>query len=253
MNKNIIFLLLFSITLFSSCKRQTTIASEATPDEINNFIIKEIDFTYFSSKAKLHFKDGHTDVKANVNIRMKKDSILWMSINAAAGIEAFRCMITQDSIHILDRLKNEYTVLSFEGLSQKLHTTLTFQMIQAMILGNLMIAKSKDDKLKKTDTTYSILRQKNGNINIDNHVKASSMKIEMVDIKQSDTDNLTIKYFNFVPLGNHSFPGKNEIILNHKEGSGYQTTNIDVDHNKSECSDKELNFPFNVPNKFIRK
>jgi len=255
MNKNLFFFLLLTLIIFSSCKRPNLNSStEASSEEIKNFIVQETDFTYFSSKAKLHYKDDLNDLKANLNIRIKKDSIIWVSINAAAGIEAFRCLITTDSIHILDRLKNEYTALDFNGLSQKLNTTLTYKMIQAMIMGNLMIPKSAEDRLKKADTSYYILKQKNGDIYIDNHVKISSMKVEKVELSQAlDSNNLTIKYFNFVPLGKYSFPGKNEIILSHKEGSAHQITNIDIEHNKTECPEKDLNFPFNIPNRFERK
>lgn len=255
MNKKFIFFLLLPIIVLTSCKRPAASSvSEASENEVRNFIVQETDFTYFSSKAKLNYKDEVNNLKANVNIRIKKDSVIWISVNAAAGIEAFRCLITQDSIHILDRLKNEYSALDFKGLSEKLNTTLNYKMIQAMVLGNLMIPKTNEDKLRKSDTVYYHLMQKNGDLDIDNHVKIATMKVEMVEIRQpEDSNQLIIKYFNFVPLGNYSFPSKNEILLSHKEGTAYQNTNIDIEHSKPECPDKELNFPFNVPDRFKRR
>jgi hypothetical protein len=54
-------------------------------------------------------------------------------------------------------------------------------------------------------------------------------------------------------LANFTFALENDIVLKHKEDSDYQFTNIHIEHNKCEFSDKELNFPFNIPNKFERK
>jgi hypothetical protein len=249
-----IFLLLFFPFLFFSCKKQKIYSSEASNDEISKFIVQEIDYTYFISKAKINYKDKLNDVKANINIRMKKDSIIWISVNATAGIEAMRCLITTDSIFVLDRLNNNYSVYDFNSLSKQLNMNLSFDIIESIILGNLITPKCSDDKLSRPDTSCYILKQKNGNTEISNHVKISTMKIEKVEVVQAPQNNtLVIKYLNFVILGNYSFPGRNEIALTYKEGTEYQTTTIDIDHNKSELSDKELNFPFNVPNKFNRK
>src|SRR5262245_43853516 len=61
-----------------------------------------IDFNTFSAKIKVDYRGG--DGKSNdfnAFLRMKKDSVIWVSINAALGIEAFRIMITRDSVKVL--------------------------------------------------------------------------------------------------------------------------------------------------------
>lgn len=254
MNK-IFFIFSLSLLLFSCKKPNISASNPATAQEFSDFAIDEVDFDYLTSKAKVHFKDEQNDLKANANIRMKKDSIIWISVNAAAGFEAMRILITTDSIYILDKLKNSYTVHDYSSLSQNLNINLSFRITQAMILGNLMLPRDNGDKISKPDSIYYLLNQSDSKINLGTYVAIENRKIERVEVTEPNESNqLIIKYSNFAPLGAFLFPLQNNITLSYKDenSNSYQTT-IEVEHAKTECPDKELNFPFNVPNKFLRK
>src|SRR5690348_13859197 len=58
-----------------------------------------IDFTTFSAKVNVDYVDAD-DKKYNVNafLRMYKDSVIWISVNAIFGFEALRALITVDSV-----------------------------------------------------------------------------------------------------------------------------------------------------------
>src|SRR5918993_935414 len=64
-----------------------------------------IDFKTFSAKVKVDFegKDGKKS-DFNANIRLIKDSVMWISINALLGIEAFRVLITPDSVKVMNKV-----------------------------------------------------------------------------------------------------------------------------------------------------
>ena len=57
------------------------------------------------NKLKHNF-EGKDGKKADFNafVRLRKDSLLWVSINVALGIEAFRLLITPDSVKVLNKL-----------------------------------------------------------------------------------------------------------------------------------------------------
>ena len=100
----VLFLLVISI---SSCKRglfRPVLEGESATLEINEF-----DYDYLKAKAKFRYNDGKEDLKATANFRIKKDSLIWMSISASLGIEAARVMINKDSMAIMDRLNKQYT------------------------------------------------------------------------------------------------------------------------------------------------
>src|SRR5690606_14821280 len=104
------------IGIFSSCKRQLLNQSK----NLNNnetFVVNEINFNYLSGKAKINYADKNTDVNAALNIRVKKDSVIWLSLTVALGIEASRCLITKDSLFMLDRINNHYYAYDYRTIS----------------------------------------------------------------------------------------------------------------------------------------
>ena len=251
MSRFLFFGVIFFALFFSSCKRQKIQTSEKP--SLPSCNVEEIDFTYFSTKSKLDYKDQQNDLKSNIHIRAKKDSIIWISINAAAGFEAIRCLIKLDSVHILNRLNNTYTVLDYPSLSNQIGVDLSYSVIQNIILGNLVYPKSTGDEVIQSDSNSCVFKQKNRETEITNYIKVSNSKVEKVEAITAAENKLSIKYLNFVPLGRFGFASKNEIEISIKVDAQYQTTKIEIDHNKAEFPDKELNFPFNVPPKFIRK
>ncbi len=69
-----------------------------------------IDCNTFSAKLKVHYEgsDGK-DYEFNAFIRLQKDKMIWISINATLlGIEAFRAVITPDSVKVLNKLDKIY-------------------------------------------------------------------------------------------------------------------------------------------------
>ncbi|MBX9850218.1 MAG: DUF4292 domain-containing protein [Cytophagaceae bacterium] len=242
---------IFFSLFFSSCKRQKIQTSEKPTLPSCN--VEEIDFTYFSTKSKLDYKDKQNDLKSNIHIRAKKDSIIWISINAAAGFEAIRCLIKTDSVHILDRLNNTYTVLDYPSLSNQIGVDLSYAVIQNMILGNLIYPKTPEDVVMQSDSNSCVFIQKSRETQITNYIRVANSKVEKVEATTAAANKLSIRYLNFVPLGRFGFASKNEIEISIKVDAQYQTTKIEIDHHKAEIPEKELNFPFNVPQKFIRK
>ncbi|HXA02753.1 MAG TPA: DUF4292 domain-containing protein [Cytophagaceae bacterium] len=259
MNKFFTLAAFFIICLTLSCHRPKlkVPAPSAGREEIEKFIVKEINFRYFSSKAKINFKDEKEDINASVHIRIKKDSIIWLSITPGLGIEALRVLIRPDSIFMLNKIKdpNAYSAYGFNFLNKQFNIDLTFQNLQAMILGNLPIPKSYDDMLTKNETSAEfILQQKTPGIGIKNHVEIATMKLRKLEMNQTGTQNkLNIEYFNFAPLDTVSFPYGNLISIDIYKNQVAKNTTITISHNKTEISDKELNFPFNVPKRYEKR
>ncbi|QHT70570.1 DUF4292 domain-containing protein [Rhodocytophaga rosea] len=142
MNKHILIILCCFGIIASACKRQKITATPTVATDNTEFKVQEIDFAYFNSKSKITYKDAENNLTATVNIRMKKDSIIWLSISKV-GVEGIRSLITQDSIFVVDKLKNDFTTYDFKSLSEKFGFNITFDLMQAAILGNLPIAPKR--------------------------------------------------------------------------------------------------------------
>ena len=251
MNNSFSLIFIFFLIIVA-CKKPPITTLDAEKEKIKNFQVQEINFTYLTAKAKINFKDSENDINAGVNIRIKKDSIIWVSLVPLLGIEASRCLITKDSIFLLDRLNNHYYEYDYTSLEKKINIRLNYKILESMILGNLPYTKSEKDQLSiLPNEDYYLLHQNHGNINIENYVKISSMKLERLQLKETQKE-LHIVYNNFAPLNDFLFAYNSLINLTYPHHSGIQSTKISIQYNKVELTDKILNFPFNVPAKYSK-
>lgn len=241
-------LLLFLSILFTSCKKNIYNLSFLEKKKLH---VDEVDFDYFSGKSKIKFLDDNQSVDANANIRIKKDSIIWISVTPGLGIEMIRAVILHDSIHVMDRMNKSYYTYDFDSLSTKLKFKIDYDMLEAMLFGNLIQKRSKYDRIDK-DENYYILVQKNGDLQIDNYINSKSMKIERVHIEEVPSKNqLAINYQNFQFLDTaYIFPYDHSFNLLYNNPNNSVNTQVNISYNKAVFSKKKLRFPFNVPNKY---
>lgn len=111
----------------------------------------------FSAKAAVKADVGDQATSFNINLRLKTDSIIWISISPLLGIEVARVMITRDSVKFLDRLNNKYSVSDFEFLNDLLHMSVDFDIIQGVLTGNLFSYKKNKFNSVYLEEKYYIL------------------------------------------------------------------------------------------------
>jgi hypothetical protein len=99
-----------------------------------------IDFQTFSGHMHVHYQSGDgKDYELSVIVRIQKDSFIWLSINAQVGpvnIEAFRVLITRDSVKILDKQKKLARLRSVSYLQEQVNLPVDFNTVQRLLIGN---------------------------------------------------------------------------------------------------------------------
>ncbi len=244
--------LLILTSIISSCNRN--LFGPALEAETTLIEIQEFDFAYLKAKAKFRYDDGKDDLKATANIRIRKDSLIWMSISATLGIEVARIIISKDSMIIMDRLNKQYAVLDYLKLTEKYNFKIDYDLLQSVLLGNLSNPIEKEDKVTQEPSHFLVLQDR-GNVKMENYIGLDNMKLERskwLDIPTSNT--LTINYTDFQLLNEFIFPYGNQIVLNYKStGNLSKNTQINIDYNRAGVSDKKEKFPFNIPQKYERK
>lgn len=217
--------------------------------------VAEIDFRYLTAKSKISFKSPEQDIdNANINIRVRKDSLIWLSVNKL-GIEAVRGMITRDSITIIDKIHREYTVYDFPALSRQFNFEMNFALLQALIVGNLPLPKRPAQKIKN-ERDYLLLRQSEGKVLVENYIGEQDRKLKKLMVTEQPTKNtLRLDYEDFTSLNNFLFPYTSLVTLDYKskfDGQFYQTL-LRIKHNKVELVDKNPGFPFTIPANYQRR
>ena len=244
-------LLILSIFIFSACSKKI-IAPVKPSIRSASLAIEEIDFEYLHGKARLALRDGNKEQEVKANIRIRKDSVIWMNFSVI-GIQGGRALINQDSITILSDVKKEYFVFDFKELSKKLNVEVNYKIIQSAMLGNLLMARSDQDSVEEKSATY-LLKQTSGHVDNLNFISVATMKIQKVEMKENNTHNsVTINYANFQPVGNKMFPYDGTINAFYKTAAVLLNTTIIFEYTKAEVGDRELKFPFKIPKKYDRR
>lgn len=148
------FLLL--LPMLMACKQQKKITE--TPSRCNldyknakalTAYLKTNEFVFDKLNAKLTV-DATIDSTSNtfsISLRIRKDSIIWMSISKL-GIEGARVFITKDSVKFFNRLNSTYFKGDFSYISRLLNTPLDYEILQSLLVGNSATFYNEDEKLK---------------------------------------------------------------------------------------------------------
>ena len=249
--------LLIGLIVISACKKIPTVSpGEDVSAELDVNEI-DIDFEYLTASSKIKFSNDEKNLSANASIRIKKDSIIWISVSPGFGVEAARGKATKDSLIIINRLNREYLAYDFKKLSEEFNFDITYELLQAALLGNMPIDLRQEDKVRK-ENAYFIIKQEYGNVTINNYINARIMKLEKVDMREknkaSSRDNtLYLQYDDFKVLDDHVIPFINLISLNYLSGKTAQSTEINIEHKKASFPQEALKFPFNIPDKYEQK
>ena len=142
MNSRIkVILPLLLLMVMSACKVQQKAKKKDLKVNKTEYLLQQLDlnefqFEHLSLKAGVQlYQDGKkTPFKANIRIR--KDSLIWVSITPALGIEVARVMITRDSVKVMNRIDRNYFIGDYEYINKRFNLELEFSTIQAILLGN---------------------------------------------------------------------------------------------------------------------
>ena len=214
--------------------------------------IDEIDFKYLKAKAKVSFKSPKESQNVNVDIRMKKDSLIWMNISAL-GFSVASALFDKDVVKFYDKFHGEYNEYTYSAFAEKFNFNITYDILQSLIVGNRPFKKNKSRVVRENE--YYLLKQEQDRVLIDNYI-GENKKLKKLLLTQEDTNNkLTLDFDNFTMLNQYLFPNSSLITVDYKSNEDqkmYQTV-VNIKHTKVELLNTPLEFPFKVPEKLLKK
>jgi hypothetical protein len=250
--KQFVLALLTIALLEVSCKtvRQTKTRIEgertSTAEVLQKLQQPDIPYKWFFAKAKIQIVDSKNDNTLNAVIRMKKDSVIWISLNAILGIEVSRILITPDSVKLIDKFNKRYYNRPFSYVQQITGMPqLSFSLLQKIIMGNDMNMDLKTALIEKTDTSYQIRSTEN---QIQNIIWVNALNFTMA--KKTLTNKVInqsyeMNYTDYRLLTDKLFSYKRHVRLAAKE-----VYTISIEYQKVTI-DEPQKFNFYVPEKYL--
>ncbi len=131
-------------TLLGKCHLQFK-TSKALSKHIKE---NELNYNWFSSKADVEVVIDGEDHNLDIRARIRKDSAIWISIQAVGLVDIAKLLITRDSVKMVVYVKKQYFKGDFNYINQLLNADLDFDMIQAALVGNSADFDDDDKKMK---------------------------------------------------------------------------------------------------------
>lgn len=69
-------------------------------------------------------------------IRMRKDSLIWLTVTATMGVEVLRAKVSNDSVWFINRMEKTYLAEPLDSVSAQLGIPLSLPWVQTMLLNN---------------------------------------------------------------------------------------------------------------------
>ena len=109
-----------------------------------------------SVKASLAYKNGHTELRGILNLRIQPDSLIWVSVDSGIGFELFRALATKEHIQVLSRLEKKHRIYTYELLSSYLGMTPHYDWLERILLAKPLLKVSDYKEILTTDSSQHL-------------------------------------------------------------------------------------------------
>ncbi len=246
MNNHLIAALLFLLIGSFGCAKKSLIGDRNYAEELN---ITSFEFDYLELRNRVKYSSDDMNLNITVNARIKRDSIIWLSVSPGFGFEAARIAATKDSIYILDKLNSDYSVYDYSSLSRQYKVDISYQILQSLFTGNLPYRITQVDQVSKSEGYFRVDQLK-PNLKIESKIDAEIMKLTRLLAVDTTGNQVLLDFSDFQLVGEKYFPYRADVQFTNQTNNGATQSKITIDYTKVLVSQEELNFPFDVPQRY---
>ena len=217
-------------------------------DSITDSIrLRQIDFLTFSARAKVAYANQNgkqPDFLAYIRIR--KDSLIWLSLANDLGIEGIRILVTPDTIKVMDKLAKTIQVRPLYKLQEISQIPFSFFDLQHIILGQPVFFHEDSVRSYAVNPNDYVLLGKKGdiitNLTVSKDYYPNKSRID--DALPNPGRRADLLYKEYEEKNGFRFSTLREIYISHKEIFSVQMKFKEYHFNEL------LTFPFTIPKKF---
>lgn len=241
------------IFLFVGCQSNKVLVSGVAKKKVtvkkivakNNKIISNFSTATIRSTAK--YKDKNQSYSVTTAIRIKKDSIIWISVKIL-GIPLAKALITPQKVSYYEKINNTYFEGDFSMLSNWLGTELNYNKVQNLFLGKpietiqhqLYTASIKDE-------LHYLSEKEPKNFIKTFFFEGNHFLLKKEQIKQPQTQSVvTVDYPNYAQYEKWIMPTEINITAQQKD-----TITLEIMY-KNITFNEQVKFPFSIPSGYKR-
>ncbi len=249
--KTLYFLLIMSV--MSACKStsKTTEKSTLKPLKTAQIIqrVSKADITAQTVIAKIKVKYITAKKTQNITakLRLKKDSVIWISLTAVGGIPVAKILIKPQHVLYYEKLNKTYFDGDFSLLNKWLKTDLDFSKIQNMLFAQpIYNLKAVKFIQAVSDNSYQLkAKKKTDNNRAVYWFNPVHFKLNKQAFYKNKRESLTFIYGGFDTSTANRYPNKMQVIAQSKK----ERVKINLTY-RSLKFDLPLRFPFRIPKNY---
>jgi len=186
---------------------------------------------------------GERQINVSATCKIKKDSVIYLSIQPFLGIEMFKAELTTDSLRVFDKMNGRYYAANYSYFSNRFGVNVDFYSIQSLLTAQLFCIGEKEIvvancKLETLPAAGYKIDFENNNMKQTTELSAQNV-IQSVLLKTANTDyQMQTTYSDYLLQNGVNFPQKIALQV------GNQNT-------KATCDFSILRVEFNSDLKFI--
>lgn len=209
-----------------------------------------IRFETFSARVKVDYRDSKDkNLDFNAFIRMRRDSVVWVSVIAALGVEAFRVLIRPDSVMIMDKIEKTIKYATVSDLQQITQLPFDFTTLQQLIAGNPLYMDGELQTFREEAGLVSMFLSGDRFRHLAHFLRPD---LTLNDSRLEDADPLrkrsaNLDYEAYADIAGRRFAGLRRIRL-----SDQQTVDLKLEFRQVEF-DTPQSYPFSIPRNYKLK
>lgn len=238
----------------TSCKSKrgleaTKVEEVMSAESVKRKLIQnQLKAEWLVGRARVSLAEGSFAQSGTAELRMRKDSVIWMSVRKF-GIEGARALITTDSVFLIDRLNRRYAAEDLSFIAERYNLPASFGTLQAMLLGNPIFLGANQMELMPSDSVLLLESESNGRKSIYG-IQAADYRLESMRFEESAAQQtLTNTYEDYRALSD----GQNFSYLRQIDVDSPSTGTLGF---RMEFSKVEVNVPttirFEIPKQYTR-
>ena len=197
---------------------------------------------------KIQYEDKYMAVGGSVTVKMRKDSVIWLSVKKL-GFEVARALITPDSIIIIDRLAREYYLEDIGYIQKSYNIPASMNTLQSILLGNPVFFDPQGLSLEKKELSWHLFG-KDENMERHFYLEATNLFLQMMqfdDIREDQKLNYELSDYRTLD-DNQNFSYIRKLAV---ESPDTGPVTIDIKITKAELNVPQ-NIKFTIPERYTR-
>jgi hypothetical protein len=243
MTKSITIVFFAVLILVGGCKSKKTQNSlDISSEVVNSYWENQYDYDYLETRGKATVQISGGNQNVSMHLKMKKDSVLWAKFSLfGVGVTV---LIDQDSFFLLNNISKEYMKYDNSYLNEYLGFKAELSQIQNLLVGNALFDSSRYD-LNTRDMSFK------ANEGIATNTLSVNELFRTLTSAVATRDTTQYADIQYGAYGGETEPLLPKIVNIHlRKGAVKQDPVLNY---QVVSTNRIANFPFKVPNGYIRK